>query len=206
MGDSFLTVAGISESELTIKSSRFIGVLMPCPDSGSIKPLISDVRARYPDARHYCYAAVYGGPAGETRSSDDGEPSGTAGKPILSVLRGAGLSDCLCVVVRYFGGTLLGTGGLVHAYTEAAKGAVENAETVPKTQCTVYRFTLDYRARSNFDTVMAGLVAEPPGCVYGQAVEMRCLVPSGRKEEFLAKLSDLSGRRAVPIEEGTEYA
>ena len=206
MEDSFLTVSGTSESELTIKSSRFIGVLMPCPDSESIKPLISEVRGRYPDARHYCYAAVFNGPAGDSRSSDDGEPSGTAWKPILSVLKGSGLSDCLCVVVRYFGGTLLGTGGLVHAYTEAAKGAVENAETVPKTQCTVYRFTLDYRARSNFDTVMAGLVAQPPECEYGEAVGMRCLVPSSRKEEFLAKLSDLSGRRAVPIEEGTEYA
>ena len=83
---------------------------------------------------------------------------------------------------------------------------MENAETVPKTQCTVYRFTLDYRARSNFDTVMAGLVAQPPECEYGEAVGMRCLVPSSRKEEFLAKLSDLSGRRAVPVEDGIEYA
>lgn len=206
MGDCFLTVAGISESELTIKSSRFIGVLMPCPDPESIKPLISEVRARYPDARHYCYAAVYNGPAGDGRSSDDGEPSGTAGKPILSALRGAGLSDCLCVVVRYFGGTLLGTGGLVHAYTEAAKGAVGNAETVQKTRCVAYRFSLDYRARSNFDTVMAGLVARPPECTYGESVEMRCLIPSGMKEEFLSKLSDLSGRRAVPKEDGIEYA
>jgi len=97
-----------------------------------IKEVLSDISARYPNATHYCYAAVYGGNSRIERFSDNGEPSGTAGRPIMSVLRGSGMSDAICVVVRYFGGTLLGTGGLVVAYREATADALAHAEIVER--------------------------------------------------------------------------
>lgn len=101
------TIAGTRESEMTLKGSRFIGILMPCPREDCIQENIAMVSERYRDATHYCYAAVFNGSERRERSSDNGEPSGTAGKPILFALKGAGISDAMVVVVRYFGGTLL---------------------------------------------------------------------------------------------------
>ena len=144
------TVTGVYEDELTLKGSRFIGIIMPCPDESCIQANIAKVMERYRDATHYCYAAIYNGSEKRERSSDNGEPSGTAGKPILFTLKGAGLSDVMSVVVRYFGGTLLGTGGLVHAYTETSKLALQKVQRTSRRACAVYRFTLDYGYYSQF--------------------------------------------------------
>ena len=94
------TIEGTFEAEMTLKGSRFIGIVMPCPDESCIQRNLAEVSARYRDATHYCWAAVFDGSERRERSSDNGEPSGTAGKPILFSLKGAGISDAMCVVVR----------------------------------------------------------------------------------------------------------
>ena len=110
--------------EFTDKKSRFIANIYHIEDEDMAVKIIEQLRKKYWDARHNCYAYVLGGKSEIQRFSDDGEPSGTAGKPILEVITGNECGNCLCVVTRYFGGVLLGTGGLIRAYTNAAKDAL----------------------------------------------------------------------------------
>ena len=110
--------------EFTDKKSRFIANIYHIEDEDMAVKIIEQLRKKYWDARHNCYAYVLGGKSEIQRFSDDGEPSGTAGKPILEVITGNECGNCLCVVTRYFGGVLLGTGGLIRAYTNAAKEAL----------------------------------------------------------------------------------
>ncbi len=188
------TVNGTCEGEMSLKGSRFIGIAVPCPDEESIQRGLDEASARYRNATHYCWAAVYGGSERRERSSDNGEPSGTAGKPILSVVKGTGLTDIMVIVVRYFGGTLLGTGGLVHAYTEASKIAVEGIKKKKLTACAVYAFTLDYQRYSVFEAKCRDLMARKPDCTYSDKVDVKAWVPAGRDEEFEKRITDLTER------------
>lgn len=114
-------------TELTVKNSRFINELFICDSQGSARSILKQQKDKYQDASHVCHAFVIG-KAGEVLGmSDDGEPGGTAGRPMLDVLKGSGITNVLLTVTRYFGGTLLGTGGLVKAYGDCAKSAVEKA-------------------------------------------------------------------------------
>ncbi|MGP7735315.1 YigZ family protein [Oceanimonas smirnovii] len=120
--------------EQEIKKSRFITYLAHTPDADAAKVFIEQVRAEYPDARHHCSAFVAGAPNDSQALgfSDDGEPTGTAGKPMLAVLQGAGIGEITAVVVRYFGGIKLGTGGLVRAYGSSVNGALAELSTTEK--------------------------------------------------------------------------
>lgn len=200
MIEDFETIEGEHAGELTLKGSRFIGVSLPCPDEEAIQGNLALVQGRWRDATHYCWAAVFDGSSRRERSSDNGEPSGTAGKPILSVLRGSGLTDCMVVVIRYFGGTLLGTGGLVKAYTEGARAALDGVRRVDRRACCAYMFHLDYSMYSAFESRMADIMACRPECEYTDRVDLRVRVPIGRRDEFLRRLSDLTERKARPIE------
>ena len=121
---AYPTPAGTSEAEIREKGSRFLAVLGPADGEEAAKAALAAVARRFPDATHHCWAWRVGTPPRE-RSADAGEPAGTAGVPILQVLRGAGLSDVLAVVVRWFGGTKLGKGGLARAYAAAAREALQ---------------------------------------------------------------------------------
>lgn len=200
MMDDHLSIDGVSVAETKIKGSRFIGIAMPCPDDKAIKANTSDAESRWRDASHYCWAAITGGPERRERFSDAGEPSGTAGKPILSVIRGAGLTDTMIVVVRYFGGTLLGTGGLVRAYSEAAGAALEDAQRVMRRACCQYSFVLTYSDYSAFESKMGDIMACRPETSFSSDVHVVVSIPFARRDEFLRRLSDLTERRAVPIE------
>jgi len=127
--------------ELIEKKSRFIGSIYPVTDEKEVSEILSSVRAKYKDAGHHCYGFIVGRAEG---FSDDGEPQGTAGKPILSTLRGSGLANVLVVVTRYFGGTLLGTGGLVRAYSESAKLAIGNATRMSLVYGYKLKIQIDY--------------------------------------------------------------
>jgi uncharacterized YigZ family protein len=120
---AYPTPAGAAEAELREKGSRFLAVVGPAADEEAAKAALAEVARRHPGATHWCWAWRLGAPPRE-RSSDAGEPAGTAGVPILQVLRGAGLSDVLAVVVRWFGGTKLGKGGLARAYAAATREAL----------------------------------------------------------------------------------
>lgn len=124
------TIRQSVRTELLISRSRFITQLSPAADPDEARRLVADLRAEFPDARHHCSAWIVriDGEQDREHSSDDGEPSGTAGRPMLDVLRGAGLTDISAVVVRYFGGTLLGTGGLVRAYSDSVSNAIAAAD------------------------------------------------------------------------------
>src|SRR5699024_9601171 len=115
--EAYRTVCGYGTGEIVEKKSRFIAEVFPVVSGDEVSGHIEKIKKEYWDARHHCWAYVIGQNPGTERMSDDGEPAGTAGKPILEVIRGRGLTDVLIVVTRYFGGTLLGTGGLVRAYT-----------------------------------------------------------------------------------------
>ncbi len=140
----YLTIKDESKSEYIEKRSKFLGTAFPCETEQEALAILEKVRSQYWDARHNCFAFVVDN--GRTsRFSDDGEPHGTAGKPILEVINGKGLVNVLVVVTRYFGGVLLGTGGLVRAYTAATKDALESAEIVEMVPCTVCEVCCDYQ-------------------------------------------------------------
>lgn len=129
--DSFQTLAEPCEAELKVKGSRFLGYAAPVSDREDAEKIIESIRKTFFDATHHCYAYRLGLHAEEiTRVSDDGEPSGSAGRPILAVVEGLGLTDVVVVVTRYFGGTKLGVGGLVRAYSGAASLVLEKAEII----------------------------------------------------------------------------
>ena len=204
-GSSYVTVAGESVSGYNMKGSRFIGVAQPCRCESGIQSNLSALATRYPDATHYCYAARYGGCEPVDRSSDNGEPSGTAGKPIMAVIKGSGLSDVMVTVIRYFGGTLLGTGGLVHCYTETASLALGSVETVRYVRCSAFSFSMDYSRFSQFEGRMRDILVGRPECTYTDNVQVKVRVEHGREDEFLARFSDFSERRIHPISLGQEY-
>jgi len=133
MEDSYKTIEHPAEGYLTEKKSKFISHIVPVKSAEEVKEIVEEHRKKYYDARHVCWAYMLGWEREEFRWNDDGEPSGTAGKPILGQINSAELTDVLILVVRYFGGTLLGTGGLIKAYKEAAADAIAHAEIVEKT-------------------------------------------------------------------------
>lgn len=126
---SYQVPADVSESELLVKKSRFIARIVPVGDRAAVNAAVAQARSDYPDARHHCWAYLLGRPedAASAGMSDDGEPAGTAGKPILNVLQHGELGDVLIIVIRYFGGIKLGAGGLVRAYSAAARQVLEQA-------------------------------------------------------------------------------
>lgn len=133
MEDFYKTIEHPAEGYLTEKKSKFISHIVPVKSAEEVKEILEEHRKKYYDARHVCWAYMLGWEREEFRANDDGEPSGTAGKPILGQINSAELTDVLILVVRYFGGTLLGTGGLIRAYKEAAADAIAHAEIVEKT-------------------------------------------------------------------------
>lgn len=130
--DTYLTLARISEGLYKEKGSKFLAFAIPVSDVEEIKEILKEKRKLYHDARHVCFAYILGEKREYTRANDDGEPSGTAGKPMLGALVSKGITNVLMVVVRYFGGTKLGTSGLINAYREASMDALEQNEVVEK--------------------------------------------------------------------------
>ena len=128
-------------SEIEIKKSKFFGILSPATSIEEAKEILSDVRKRYPNATHYCTAMIFDN---IQRSNDDGEPSGTAGLPMLECLRHKDLNNVVMIVVRYFGGTLLGTGGLVKAYQQSTLSAIEKAVLTLPVEAGLYTVSASY--------------------------------------------------------------
>ena len=145
MQDTYKTIAAASEGIYKEKGSKFLAYAFPVNSKEEIEENITLLRKKYFDARHHCYAWQLGG---NTRTFDDGEPSGTAGKPIYGQILSYQLTNILIVVVRYFGGVLLGTGGLTKAYRQAASEALKNAATVERTITENIRITFPYEKTS----------------------------------------------------------
>lgn len=144
MEDKYLTINAPSEGLYKEKGSKFIAFAVPVSNVEQIKTILEEKRKEHHDARHVCYAYILGVDKADYRSNDDGEPSGTAGRPILGSLLSAGVTNVLIAVVRYFGGTKLGTSGLINAYKVASADALENAEIVEKTVDEEIHISFDY--------------------------------------------------------------
>lgn len=143
------------KGEIVEKKSRFISIALNVDSPQQALDYVNSIKKKYYDARHNCYAYICGNDGQEKRFSDDGEPSGTAGKPMLDVLEGFGVTNCLVVVTRYFGGTLLGTGGLVKAYSSAAKEALENAGLAEEV-CGIRGYiTVDYNSVGKLNYILS---------------------------------------------------
>ena len=140
MTTRYLVIGRDAEAEIEVKRSRFLATVRRVEDEAAARGVVAELRKQHWDARHHCSAFVLGPDRSVERSSDDGEPAGTAGAPMLEVLRGAGVSDVVAVVTRWFGGTLLGAGGLVRAYGDAVRAALDVAGT--RERVLVHEFTV----------------------------------------------------------------
>ena len=138
-------------SEIEIKKSKFFGILSPASSLEEAREILSDIRKRYPNATHYCTAMIFGN---IQRSNDDGEPSGTAGLPMLECLRHKELDNVVMIVVRYFGGTLLGTGGLVKAYQQSTLEAIDKAVLTVPVETGQYEVTVPYEMINRAETLL----------------------------------------------------
>lgn len=144
MADTYKTIESPAEGYITEKKSKFISFVFPVKTADEVKNIVDEHRKKYYDARHVCWAYMLGAEREDFRSNDDGEPSGTAGRPILGQINSYELTNVLILVIRYFGGTLLGTGGLIKAYKEAAEDAIKNAEIVEKTIDGIFTIHFEY--------------------------------------------------------------
>ncbi len=181
------TVAGAVRAETgKIKGSRFICDLAPVSDAEAANEFLDHIREREPDATHHCWA--YRLHSGVSRSSDDGEPGGTAGPPILRRLESSRLVDVIAVVTRYYGGTNLGTGGLIRAYGAATAAAIEAATELPLRRMLAYRFVHPYELSAQVTHVMAGHEVEIVAARYEGSVTLDVSVPAAMSADFESAL------------------
>ena len=200
--ESYITVSGEAVGEYSEKRSRFIATLRHTETEEQAAAFLAEMRSKYWDARHNCYAySMSGGTL--KRFSDDGEPHGTAGKPILDIIDGSGLTDIMIVVTRYFGGVLLGTGGLVRAYSAAAREAVANANRVKMTPCTVYKASCGYSELERLTKLIGDCGGSLENTVYTENVELEFYLENSCCEDFLLKLKETFAAR-ITAEEITQ--
>lgn len=197
--ESYITVSGESVGEYSEKRSRFIATLRHTETEEQAAAFLAEMRSKYWDARHNCYAYSMSNGALK-RFSDDGEPHGTAGKPILDIIDGSGLTDITVVVTRYFGGVLLGTGGLVRAYSAAAREAVAAAERVKMTPCTVYKARCGYSELERLTKLITDSGGRVENTVYAADVELEFYLEDSACDSFLLKLKEAFAARISALE------
>ncbi|MFT5748970.1 MAG: putative YigZ family protein [Ancylomarina sp.] len=184
--DSYKTIKNISEGIYKEKGSKFITYAFPVTCEEDIKIEIDKLRKEYYDARHHCYAYMLGADKRIFRANDDGEPSSTAGKPILGQILSSDLTNILIVVVRYFGGTKLGVGGLIQAYKTAARDAISNAEIIDKTVNDIYDIHFDYLVMND---VMRIIKEEEPLQI-DQDFNLTCRITLSIRQSEVEKIID----------------
>lgn len=204
--EGYLAPAAESRHELEISRSRFLAHLVPVRSEEEARDAVGHLRAAHPQARHHCTAFVIGPRAQLRRTNDDGEPSGTAGSPMLEALLAAAVSDVLAVVVRYFGGVLLGTGGLTRAYRGAVAEALERARLVRRCERAVLRVVLDY-AQAHAAEIEARRHGWEVTASYGEHVALEIAAPPAEVDGVRARLSALTsgGASAEPTLLGTRW-
>lgn len=199
----YKSVKQCSEAEYTVNRSRFIGRCFPVDSEEAALCLLGDIRKKHWDATHNCFAYRIGENAA-ARFSDDGEPGGTAGKPIMDVLTGRGLTNVLCVVTRYFGGILLGAGGLVRAYSRSAADAVTKAGVVSYLPGTVLDIPMDYSRYGALEGFIRAN-AEVRNVAFAQNVVVTVAVEDTNLLKFMKEVTERSDGRCTPVTIGTGY-
>jgi len=202
MQDEFVTILENSTGEIVVKKSRFIASLFPVETEDAANEIIEGIRKKYWDATHNCYAYIVGTGNPIMRFSDDGEPSRTAGKPMLDILLAHRLTNVLAVVTRYFGGTLLGTGGLVKAYQGAVLEGLKNSKVITKQLGFKTSVITDYNLVGKLQHFAATENIAVLSCDYTDIVNMTLLVPVTRADMLAKKITELTnGSASINITE-----
>lgn len=205
MSRSYLTVAGETEVRTEIKRSEFIATIAHVEDGESAEAFVKAVRKRFPDATHNCYAYISDERGHETRFSDDGEPGGTAGQPMLEVLKKRGLMRTAVVVTRYFGGIKLGAGGLVAAYTDGVSKAADAAGTVTMTECARITFRCGYADLPLLEQALERAGAKKADAEYGEDVLSHWWTELDRADEMTALIEARTSGRVRATVTGTRF-
>ncbi len=197
MSETYFVPCGEAESEFTEKRSRFIGRVARVESEAEARAYIESVKKKHYDARHNCWCyLIHEG--GVVRYGDDGEPQGTAGQPMLNVFQREGVENVVCVVTRYFGGVLLGAGGLTRAYAKSAKDALDAAGKARMTLWTRLRVSVPYPLFERLTRLIDAHGGVTEGSEYGADVAVTLRLPRGKAQEFSASLTELSGGGVAP--------
>ena len=186
----YVTIAQRAEDDFFERKSQFIGYIAPVSSEEEALAFLAEIRAKHRDARHNCFAYILQN--GVKRASDDGEPQGTAGVPIMEVVEREGLTDVIVVVTRYFGGILLGAGGLVRAYAHAAKLAVDAAQRKVMSPAVLVEMQMDYNQYGRINNVLSKYTAIVQDTAFTDMVTMRILFIERDVEAFRAELTEMT--------------
>ncbi len=200
MSGCFYTIKDEVQSEITEKKSRFICTLSPVDSEEAALTFIGRIKKKYYDARHNCSAYILGDRSETTRSSDDGEPQGTAGRPMMDVMTGASLSYTAAVVTRYFGGTLLGTGGLIRAYSQAVKLCIDSASLIKMIRAVRFQAEVGYGDLNMLMKVISSANIKQLDSDYGETIIFTLQVPEESYEAVLKKITEATLAKAQVTE------
>ncbi len=184
------------QAELVVKKSRFIAIARKCSDISDVKKLIEETRSLHPQANHVVHAAIVGN---SFSFSDDKEPKNTAGRPALEVLKGSGISNICVLIVRYFGGTLLGTGGLVKAYSDSTKLVLESIETEELVEMSPFCFSVSYDLYDSTKKILTNLKAGDIKEVFETQIEISGKLPADNFSILKSQLADISNGKIDAI-------
>ncbi len=196
----YLIPAGELEDETVVNRSRFICAIKHCPDQLAVKQFIEQVKQQYPDASHHCYAFVWARPEDSQAYgfSDDGEPSGTAGRPMLAVLQGNLIGEICAIVIRYFGGVKLGTGGLQRAYGNSVRQALLKLPTQLKTPIEQLQLTCDYQQVKDIEHCLSQFDGEIIAQQFSTQVQLIVQLPISNISKFCQRIIEITAGRVSP--------
>lgn len=186
--DSYRSISGPAEGLFKDNGSRFISFAFPVETEDEVKSIVGDLKKKYHDARHHCYAYRLGYLGDRFRANDDGEPSSSAGRPILGQIDSKGLSDVLVVVVRYFGGIKLGVPGLIRAYKTSTAEALEKAGSVEKVAGKWFRVSFGYEAMNNVMKILKDMDLRQQGQDFGSECSLRTWVRLSAENDFRSRM------------------
>ena len=198
--DTYSSIASRSDGLFKDNGSRFIAQAYPVGSEEQVKDIVDRIKKEYHDARHHCYAYRIGLDGSVWRANDDGEPSGSAGRPILGQIDSAGLSDVLVVVIRYFGGIKLGIPGLIRAYKTSTADALANATVVEKVAGNDYRVTFPYLSMNSVMKVAKDLSLPQRDQSFDEECSMVLRVRLSQEADFLERISGIDGLDAVRVQ------
>ena len=193
------------KSEISVKHSKFLAFCSRVCDEEEAELFVKTIKKRFSDATHAPYAYLLGVRADKSRASDDGEPSGTSGIPILESIKSAGVTNTAVVVVRYFGGIKLGTGGLTRAYGDAASEAIRASGKSTFEKCVLFEVFCEYPFLSMVQNQVYAFKGEIRSADYGDAVSVCVTIPSNYRQEFLSALADATSGKATAIAREEAY-
>lgn len=197
--DSYYTIKSASEGIYKEKGSRFIAYACPITDTEEVRQVTDKIRKEHHEARHHCFAYMIGKDRSIWRVNDDGEPSGTAGRPILGQINSSGLTNILIVVSRYFGGTLLGVSGLINAYRSAAASAIENAEIVECTVKNYYEITYPYISMNDVMKILKEEEIEQSGHIFDLECKINISFRASSREKIMERFDRVKGLKYLHL-------